>query len=74
MKEDINQAYQRGLDVILKCQIVQNGVKTAWGQQHDNITLEPVQARTYELPGITANESCDVIQFLMNIQSFTTDH
>ena len=67
MKEDIYQAYQRGLDVILKCQIVQNGVKTAWGQQHDHITLEPVQARTYELPGITANESCDVIQFLMNI-------
>lgn len=67
LKEDIANAYQLGLEAILKCQIVQNGVKTAWGQQHDHITYQSVKARSYELPGITANESCDVILFLMNI-------
>lgn len=67
IKQRIYNAYQRGLEAILKCQVVQDGVKTAWGQQHDHKTLLPVQARSYELPGIAARESCDVITFLMNI-------
>lgn len=68
-RQRITNGYARGLQMILDCQIVQNGVKTAWAQQHDNETLVPVKARTYELPGITANESCDVILFLMGINN-----
>lgn len=63
----IENAYRRGIDMILKCQVVQQGVKTVWGQQHDNVTLEPVGARTFELPGLTACESCPIIGLLMNI-------
>lgn len=67
MKRRIYNAFQKGLDMILRCQVVQNGVKTAWAQQHDNHTFLPVKARTYELPSITANESCSVIALLMDI-------
>lgn len=67
MKRRIYNAFHKGLDMILRCQVVQNGVKTAWAQQHDNHTFLPVKARTYELPSITANESCSVIALLMDI-------
>ncbi len=73
MIERIRSAYERGIDVILRCQMVQNGVKTAWGQQHDNTTLVPVKARSYELPAITAHESCGVISLLMNMEHPTPE-
>lgn len=63
----IKNGYEKGIAMVLRCQVVQNGVKTAWAQQHDNETLLPVKARTYELPAITANESCEVLKLLMNI-------
>ena len=64
----IRTGYDRGIQMILDTQIVQDGVRTAWCQQHDNETLAPCGARTFELPGITANESCPVISLLMDIQ------
>ena len=53
--------------MILRAQYVQNGVKTVWGQQHDNNTLLPTNARTFELASLTAGESCDVVRLLMEI-------
>lgn len=67
MKRRIFEAFDRGIDLILKCQYVQNGVKTAWGQQHDHVTFLPTKARSYELPSLTANESCCIIALLMDI-------
>ena len=64
----IRTAYDRGIDMVLKTQYVQNGVKTVWGQQHDNVTLQPCKARSFELPGLTARESCPVIELLMGIK------
>lgn len=61
------EAFRRALDVTLRCQIEINGVKTAWCQQHDPQTLEPVGARAYELPGITAHESAAIVLFLMSL-------
>ncbi len=66
-RSDVNEAFDRGVGMILRCQVVQNGVRTAWGQQHDNATFLPVKARTFELPGITARESCEIIELLMDI-------
>ncbi len=59
----------RAIEVTLKCQIKQNGKKTAWCQQHSHKTLRPMQARTFELRSITANESSDILIFLMRIQN-----
>ncbi len=60
-------ALDRAIEVTLKCQIEVQGKKTAWCQQHDHGTLEPVAARAYELPSITANESVSVVEFLQRI-------
>src|SRR5690606_20836534 len=45
LKNRLKQAFQKGLDCILKTQIKDNGLLTAWGQQYDEKTLEPVGAR-----------------------------
>ena len=68
MRTKLLAAYGRGLQVILKCQVSINGVKTAWCQQHDFDTYMPVQGRAYEHPSVTARESCDIILFLMRIE------
>lgn len=67
MRKRIYQAFNKGIDMILRAQYVQNGVKTVWGQQHDNNTLLPTNARTFELVSLTAGESCDVVRLLMEI-------
>lgn len=67
MRANLLEAYERGLDVILKSQVVIDGKKTAWCQQHDFETYEPVKGRAYEHPSVTARESCDIILFLMRI-------
>lgn len=66
---DICKSLDKAVLVTLQCQIEVNGVKTAWCQQHDHVSLAPVKARSYELPSITAKESCDVLIFLMRIKS-----
>ncbi|MCI0478076.1 MAG: pectate lyase [Anaerolineales bacterium] len=61
------EAIQKGIDVILKTQIVVNGKKTAWCAQHDAKTLAPAAARAYELPSISGQESVGIVRFLMGI-------
>lgn len=68
-KERIKSAFNKGIRLVLDCQVVQNGTKTAWAQQHDNETLSPVKARSFELAGITARESCEIIFLLMGIEN-----
>lgn len=60
-------AFQRGLECVLKCQIKTNGKLTAWCQQHDPKTLEPTNARSYELPSIASSESAGIVRFLMEL-------
>lgn len=69
MRKRISKAYDKGVNIILKTQYVQNGVKTVWGQQHDNKTLLPTKARSYELPALTAQESVGIVEFLMSIDN-----
>jgi PelA/Pel-15E family pectate lyase len=47
------QAFDRGIDCMLKCQIRVKGKLTGWCAQHDEVTLAPAGARTYELPSIS---------------------
>jgi PelA/Pel-15E family pectate lyase len=62
-------AYQKGVECILKTQIVDNGRLTAWCQQHDEITLQPAWARAFEPPSICNGESCAIVLFLMDIDN-----
>ena len=65
LRERCRKAAERGIPCILKCQIVVNGKKTAWCAQHDEKTLIPRKARSYELPSISGAESVGVVRFLM---------
>ena len=56
---------QRGVACILACQIVADGRRTVWCQQHDALTLAPASARNYEMPSQSGSESDDVAIFLM---------
>lgn len=60
-------AVQKGIDCILRCQIVVDGQKTGWCAQHDEVTLAPAQARAYELPSESGQEGAGVWEFLMTV-------
>ncbi|MGH7617098.1 MAG: pectate lyase [Gemmatimonadaceae bacterium] len=62
-------AIAAGLDCIVNAQVVVNGTLTAWGQQHDPLTLAPTSARSYELTSITALESAEIVDYLMSLES-----
>ena len=64
-QERCQQALARALRVLLDCQIVVDGKKTAWCQQHDHETLKPLKARSYELPSISGVESVKIVRYLM---------
>ncbi len=61
-------AEAKGLDCLMKTQVVANGVRTGWGQQHDETTFETVGARTFELPCIAPGDTAEVVQFLMRYE------
>ena len=61
-------AVQRGIDVILRTQVRQDGKLTAWCAQHDEKTLVPAWARAYEPPSLSGGESVGIVRFLMSIE------
>ncbi|HXC55845.1 MAG TPA: pectate lyase [Rhizomicrobium sp.] len=60
-------AAHHALDCILATQIVANGRRTLWGQQHDALTLQPVSARNFEPPMLASEESADLLVYLMSL-------
>ena len=60
-------SFDRGVQCILKCQIVVNSKRTVWCAQHDERTLEPRQGRSYELVSLSGGESVGVLRLLMSI-------
>jgi PelA/Pel-15E family pectate lyase len=69
VREQIQISFNKALSVTLQCQIVVNRQKTAWCQQHNNTTLKPAKARSYELASITSKESTYIILFLMRLDN-----
>lgn len=61
-------AVDKGIECLLKSQIVVDGTPTVWGQQHDDVTLAPTYARTYELPSFCSSESAGITWFLMGVE------
>ncbi|MGJ9384684.1 pectate lyase [Salipaludibacillus sp. CF4.18] len=71
--EIVETSMQQATDYILEAQIEVDGVLTAWGAQHDPVTYEPVQARSYEHPSISGSESIGIVRFLMSRQNQTEE-
>lgn len=65
-------ALQKGIDVTLKAQIKINGKLTGWCAQHDEVTLAPADARSYELASISGKETVGIVEFLMSIDHPST--
>jgi len=63
------EAVEKGIECILDCQIVVNGSRTAWCAQHDEKTLEPRPARSYEKASLSGGESVGIVDFLMEIEN-----
>jgi PelA/Pel-15E family pectate lyase len=60
------EAVARGVDCILKTQVMQNGRPTAWCAQYDEVSLLPAKARTFELPSLSGDESVGIVRFLLD--------
>jgi PelA/Pel-15E family pectate lyase len=65
----LEKVYYKGIDCILKTQIIDNGKLTAWAQQYNEETLQPVWARKFEPPGICNGESTGIVLLLMSIKN-----
>lgn len=67
--DDIRQrskiAVQKGIDCILKTQVLQKGTPTIWGDQYNEITLKPDKARAFEPISLATGESVNIVRFLM---------
>ncbi len=61
------QAVAKGVDLILKTQVVEDGVLTVWGAQYDEVTLQPTDARKFEPASLASRESVGITRFLMMI-------
>lgn len=65
-KTKAQTAINKGIECILRTQIVVDGKLTAWAQQYDKNTLKPVMARKFELVGLASSESAAIVEFLMH--------
>jgi len=72
-RKQAEKAVQKGAECILKCQIIVDGKRTAWCQQHDEKTFKPRPARSYEKISICGNESVGVVKFLMDVDNPTEE-
>ena len=66
------RAVDRGIECILRCQIVVDGTKTGWCQQHEQNTLKAAPARSFELASICPQETTDIVRFLMACEKPST--
>jgi pectinesterase len=68
-RKHAKEAFDKGIDCILKCQVKIDGKLTVWGQQADEVTLAPAGARAYELPSLTGSESTGLTLLLMDLDN-----
>jgi PelA/Pel-15E family pectate lyase len=62
------KAFEAGIACILKCQVKVDGTLTVWCAQHDEITLEPRPARTFEPVSLSGAESAELLLLLMSLE------
>ncbi len=61
-------AVARGIECILKCQIIVDGRRLGWCAQHDPVSFEPRPARTYEKASLSGSEGAGIVAYLMEIE------
>lgn len=63
------EAWDRGIECILKSQVRVEGKLTSWCAQHDEVTLEPRAARAFEPVSLSACETIGILHALMAIEN-----
>lgn len=63
-----SSAVARGIECILKTQIVVDGKLTVWCAQHDEVTFKPAAARAFEPVSLSGLESVGIVRFLMKVE------
>jgi PelA/Pel-15E family pectate lyase len=61
-------AVERGIECILKTQVMVDGKLTVWCAQHDEVTFKPAAARAFEPVSLSGLESVGIVRFLMKIE------
>ena len=67
IRQQANEAFERGVKCILDCQIKVDGKRTVWCAQHDKDSLVPRGARSYEHPSLSGGESAGIVCLLMSL-------
>ena len=67
-RQKCTKSIDKALEVILKCQVNDNGTPAAWCAQHDTTTFLPTEGRPHELPSISGSESASLLSYLMTIE------
>ena len=67
-KKAATDAFERGVQCILKCQIKVKGRLTVWCAQHDEKDYSPQGGRTFELASLSGAESVGIVRLLMSLE------
>lgn len=67
--DTLKQVWDKGLDFVIRAQVVIDGVKTGWAQQYEPDAVDPIPAggRAFELPSVSPDESLTMLKVLANI-------
>ncbi len=67
LRARLRASFDKGIECILRTQILVKGQPTVWCQQYDRETFEPAKARAYELPSFCSAESAGIVRLLMEL-------
>ncbi|WP_308992181.1 pectate lyase [Mariniflexile litorale] len=68
IKLKAKNAFNMGIECILNTQIIVDNQPTIWCAQHNENTLAPANARSYELASFSGSESVGILLLLMDIE------
>ena len=66
-RQQVAKAFDKGIECILKCQIIVDGEPTVWCQQHYKDSYEPAPARVFEHACYCTQESAALVRLLMTL-------
>ncbi|RNA61523.1 pectate lyase [Chryseobacterium nematophagum] len=65
LKTKSKTAVEKGIECILKTQVLQKGNPTIWADQYNEVSLQPDKARAFEPISLATGESVGIVRFLM---------
>jgi PelA/Pel-15E family pectate lyase len=73
LRKQAASAADRAVACVLATQVIVDGKRTIWAQQHDALTLKPVAGRNFEPAELSTEESADLLLYLMSLPNPSPD-